>query len=423
MRRRTIWGALSLALSLSIAGPVPAADVALRIGSSNSPESALGRGLNKVAALVDQANVGLKLQIFPSGQLGNPEAQVQNVKLGVQDGFFEDLTWWSPFASDLRIAGVPFEFDGRAHLAKCDGYVPAAPYSFSVLLSLTVAAHDWQTDPADESTLYRGTRLVAADQVARTLTLTGGERDFLAASHELADRERVARERANRRLRLLLVAALITLVLASATGVVALRQRDRASDQAARAEAASVSAEVDRIVAEVPRLLDRDRSLAALLAAEAVRLRPTPAARGGAPQHAHQRAPPAVHAQRRAIGLLPGDGVPRWPAGGGPRPGRRGRVGHRGPPSRRPVRCRGRLGHRRLRRRRPHRRRPGRRDGHVLGRRTVRAGGRSRRVRRAGHGVVVLARRPDPRGVDRQARGQGPRPGPRRNWSTWPPVA
>ena len=73
---------------------------------------------------------------------------------------------------------------------------------------------------------------------------------------------------------------MITLVLASATGVVALRQRDRASDQAARAEAASVSAEVDRIVAEVPRLLDRDRSLAALLAVEAVRLRPTPAARG-----------------------------------------------------------------------------------------------------------------------------------------------
>ncbi|MFI5043811.1 MAG: WD40 repeat domain-containing protein, partial [Acidimicrobiales bacterium] len=167
------------------------------------------------------------------------------------------------------------------------GWIDGDRDTIRVRRSLTVAAHDWQSDPADESTLYRGTRLVAADQVAQTLTLTGGERDFLAASHELADRERVARERANRRLRLLLVAALITLVLASATGVVALRQRDRASDQAARAndqaaraEAASVSAEVDRIVAEVPRLLDRDRSLAALLAAEAVRLRPTPAARG-----------------------------------------------------------------------------------------------------------------------------------------------
>jgi TRAP-type transport system periplasmic protein len=95
-----------------------AADVTLRIGSSNPPDSALGRGLDKMAALVTQANVGLKLQIFPSGQLGQPEAQVQNVKLGIQDGFFEDLTWWSPFSPDLRIAGVPFEFDGRRHFEK-----------------------------------------------------------------------------------------------------------------------------------------------------------------------------------------------------------------------------------------------------------------------------------------------------------------
>ncbi len=95
-----------------------AADVTLRIGSSNPPDSALGRGLDKMAALVAQANVGLKLQIFPSGQLGAPEAQVQNVKLGIQDGFFEDLTWWSPFSPDLRIAGVPFEFEGRPHFQK-----------------------------------------------------------------------------------------------------------------------------------------------------------------------------------------------------------------------------------------------------------------------------------------------------------------
>ena len=173
------------------------------------------------------------------------------------------------------------------------GWIDEDRDTIRVRRGLTQAAHEWQTD-TDESTLYRGTRLAAADEVARTLTLTGGERDFLAASHELADRERLARERTNRRLRVLLVAALTTLVLASATGVVALRQRDRANDQAARAnvqaarandqadraEAASVSAEVDRIVAEVPRLLDRDRSLATLLAAEAVGLRPTAAARG-----------------------------------------------------------------------------------------------------------------------------------------------
>ena len=108
----------ALALALISAVPALAADITLRIGSSNSPDSALGRGLNNIAALVEKANVGLKLQIFPAGQLGAPEAQVQNVKLGVQDGFFEDLTWWSPFASNLRIAGVPFEFNGRQHFEK-----------------------------------------------------------------------------------------------------------------------------------------------------------------------------------------------------------------------------------------------------------------------------------------------------------------
>lgn len=113
---RNLIGAV--ALSLVSALPAYAADITLRIGSSNSPDSALGRGLNNIAALVEKANVGLKLQIFPSGQLGAPEAQVQNVKLGVQDGFFEDLTWWSPFSPDLRIAGVPFEFNGREHFQK-----------------------------------------------------------------------------------------------------------------------------------------------------------------------------------------------------------------------------------------------------------------------------------------------------------------
>lgn len=108
----------AVAISIMSALPALAADVTLRIGSSNSPDSALGRGLNNIAAIVEKANVGLKLQIFPSGQLGAPEAQVQNVKLGVQDGFFEDLTWWSPFSPDLRIAGVPFEFNGRDHFDK-----------------------------------------------------------------------------------------------------------------------------------------------------------------------------------------------------------------------------------------------------------------------------------------------------------------
>ena len=54
------------------------------------------------------------------------------------------------------------------------------------------AAHDWHTTPDDDAALYRGTRLEAADQVAATVALTALETDFLAASHQLADREHAA---------------------------------------------------------------------------------------------------------------------------------------------------------------------------------------------------------------------------------------
>ena len=133
------------------------------------------------------------------------------------------------------------------------GWIDGDRDTIRVRRSLTVAAHEWQADPADESTLYRGTRLVAADQVAQTLTLTGGERDFLAASHELADRERVARERANRRLRFLLVARVDHPRPGLGDGGRGPASTGPGQRPGRPGRGASVSAEVDRIVAEVPR--------------------------------------------------------------------------------------------------------------------------------------------------------------------------
>ncbi len=146
---------------------------------------------------------------------------------------------------------------------------------------LSQSAAEWEEHRRDESELYRGTRLAAADEVAAQLPLTSTEREFLGASRNLADRERADAEqrvatriRQNRRLRGLLTATALLLVVAVVTGVVAFAQRGRADRKAQQAREVSVAAEVDRAVAEVPPLLERDRSLALLLAVQAHRLRP-----------------------------------------------------------------------------------------------------------------------------------------------------
>ena len=139
---------------------------------------------------------------------------------------------------------------------------------------LSVGATEWRMDPADESTLLRGTRLAAADDVARSLKLTHGEQEFLQASHVLADRERrradehaAAQVSQNRRLRRVLAATAVLLVVALLAGAFALQQRRRSDRSAATATQA-------RLLADARSLASTDRNVALLLAAEAARREP-----------------------------------------------------------------------------------------------------------------------------------------------------
>ena len=145
------------------------------------------------------------------------------------------------------------------------------------------AAHLWDAAGREESDLYRGTRLDAAREWAdlHPGELNAAEQAFLNASlrqhHAEADElvvRAASQQRTNRRLRVLLIGTAVMLVIALLTSLIAVAQRGRADQQARRARATSVSAEVDRAVAEVPPLLERDRSLALLLAVEAHRIRP-----------------------------------------------------------------------------------------------------------------------------------------------------
>ncbi|HEX9259896.1 MAG TPA: BTAD domain-containing putative transcriptional regulator [Acidimicrobiales bacterium] len=155
--------------------------------------------------------------------------------------------------------------------------------------ALHTAAHDWNEHNHDEAMLFRGSRLIAAQDATRHASLTPDERDFLQASHDLDQHERtqaVARAaqqaRQNKRLQRLLVAVAAVLVFALAAGFLAYRQRNRANDQAdaartaqAEAEQAGEAAQQARDEAETQRAAAesaRNEALARGLAAQSTRL-------------------------------------------------------------------------------------------------------------------------------------------------------
>ena len=149
-----------------------------------------------------------------------------------------------------------------------------------ILRHLSVTADAWDTMGRPDSELYRGVRLAQAlewrDRAGRDVTPT--EQAFLDAGRLVADSEaRSAEERArhqvriNRRFRVLVAGIGVLLVVAVVAGVLALRQADRADDQATIAEARRVGAQA---------LVERQYDRALLLAVEAVHLWDGPETRG-----------------------------------------------------------------------------------------------------------------------------------------------
>ena len=140
---------------------------------------------------------------------------------------------------------------------------------------VTEAALDWAGSGRDTAELYRAARLGAALDWAESddhaLALNELESEFLDESRAASARESERQRRANRRLRVLLGAALALLAVALAAGGVALQQRHQARRQATAAVAGRLGAQA---------LIEPglDRSL--LLAREGVNLDASPATRG-----------------------------------------------------------------------------------------------------------------------------------------------
>ena len=152
-----------------------------------------------------------------------------------------------------------------------------------ILTHLTAAAEDWVARGRDPAELYRGARLqTAVEWVRRSeFELSPTEQAFIAASTEGEAAEAAAlvaraeaQSEANRRLRRLLRAVAVLLVLALGTGALAAVQGRRAADDRDQARRASQAAALQSVVSQSLALRETKRDLGALLALEAYRLDP-----------------------------------------------------------------------------------------------------------------------------------------------------
>ncbi len=128
---------------------------------------------------------------------------------------------------------------------------------------VTDAARSWDSMGRDSGDLYRGTRLAAVVD-AQIGELNVLESEFVEESRAASDLERAGLARTNRRLRILLSAAAITLALALIGGGVAVLQRRSAQRAATRAQVSKLAAQSREVSQTKP-------DLGLLLAVEAYR--------------------------------------------------------------------------------------------------------------------------------------------------------
>ncbi len=142
------------------------------------------------------------------------------------------------------------------------------------LQHLSVAARAWDQSDQEGEELYRGSRLEAAleEMPTRRDDLTDTEVAFIEAGQRARDIAAARDRRSVRRLRRLLLAVAVMLLVAIGSGAIAVVQR-RAADRTSR------QARVDALVGEIGTVRATRRDTAALLAIEAFRLADTPSTR------------------------------------------------------------------------------------------------------------------------------------------------
>jgi DNA-binding SARP family transcriptional activator/WD40 repeat protein len=192
-------------------------------------------------------------------------------------------------ALDALIAARLVLADGRrieithdallVHWPRLRAWLDERALAAELLQHLDQAATEWRSAGRQKTDLYRGPRLSAATdwRTEHPEDLSPNEHEYLEASASAADEELRAARAGTRRLRRVVIALAVVLVLAVAGGIGALYERSSAQHQAHRAELAAVSADAGRLAALSANATDS--ATGSLLALAGYRLQDTPETR------------------------------------------------------------------------------------------------------------------------------------------------
>ena len=104
------------AFLIFLAGSAQAAPIVLRLGNIEAPNNPATIACERMAKLADERSQGrLKIEVFPSSQLGNAITQIEGVMMGSQDMFQGAAEWMGQFEKENNILALAFAFRDQKH--------------------------------------------------------------------------------------------------------------------------------------------------------------------------------------------------------------------------------------------------------------------------------------------------------------------
>jgi|SaaInl7_200m_RNA_FD_contig_71_22199_length_1677_multi_5_in_0_out_0_2 TRAP-type transport system periplasmic protein len=135
-----------LMIGTAISGMAADKPIILKAGGISPPTADVSIAMEYFTKLVEKKTNGkMKVNFYPSGQLGKGPAQLENVTLGVQDIYCSSFAWVGRLVKDFAVLQLPFVFRDHNHLAQFMESDVAKPYrdELQSKWKMRVIAYNW----------------------------------------------------------------------------------------------------------------------------------------------------------------------------------------------------------------------------------------------------------------------------------------